>query len=47
MILFSIVAVIAILLYINEREESPNQTREDLTLAKEFYLKKRGYYDLH
>ena len=45
MLLFSIIAVIAVLLYINEREESPNQSREDIKLAKEFYLKKRGWYE--
>ena len=43
MLLFSIIAVIAVLLYINEREDSPNQSKEDLKLAKEFYLKQRYY----
>lgn len=43
MLMFTIIAVIAVLLYINEREDSPNQHREDLKLAKEFYLKKRYY----
>ena len=43
MLMFTIIAVIAVLLYINEREESPNQRREDVKLAKEFYLKQRYY----
>jgi len=43
MLMFTIIAVIAVLLYINEREESPNQHQEDLKLAKEFYLKQRYY----
>lgn len=47
MLILSIIAIIAVLLYINERGESPNQQWEDLKLKKEFYIKKRGYYDLH
>ena len=43
MLLLSMIAVIAVLLYINEREESPNYRREDVKLAKEFYLKQRYY----
>ena len=43
MLLLSMIAVIAVLLYINEREESPNHRREDVKLAKEFYLKQRYY----
>ena len=43
MLMFTIIAVIAVLLYINEREDAPDQTREDLKLSKEFYLKQRYY----
>lgn len=43
MLIFTIIAVIAVLLYLNEREESPNYQRDDLKLSKEFYLKKRYY----
>ena len=43
MLMFTIIAVIAVLLYINELEESPNHRRDDVKLAKEFYLKKRYY----
>ena len=43
MLLLSMIAIIAVLLYVNEREESPSRSREDLKLAKEFYLKQRYY----
>ena len=43
MLMFTIIAVIAVLLYINEREESPNHRKDDVKLAKEFYLKQRYY----
>jgi len=44
MLLLGMIAVIAILLYINEQGTETSQSREDLKLAKEFYLKKRGWY---
>lgn len=44
MLLFGMIVIIAILLYISEQVPESNQSREDLKLAKEFYLKKRGLY---
>ena len=44
MLLIGMLAVVAVLLYISEQGVESNQSREDLKLAKEFYLKKRGWY---